>query len=38
MEITPYVQYESIDTWHLYQEFRSIPGNKMVSKCGMGQQ
>ncbi len=29
MKITPYVRYESIDTWYLYQEFRNIPGNKM---------
>lgn len=25
--ITPYVQYESYETWLLYQEFCSIPGN-----------
>lgn len=27
--ITPYVQYESYETWLLYQEFLNIPGRIM---------
>lgn len=26
---TPYVRYESYETWLLYEEFKNIPGNLM---------